>query len=75
MQAPSASKPKYARALLRQIHIMDTNAADLVLQDTYLANALVNPRGLSYNFYEMDLLLEHQNSEFKHFRTNRGLSL
>lgn len=28
-QAPAASKPKRARALLRQIHIFDTKTADL----------------------------------------------
>lgn len=50
MQAPAASKPKYARALLRQLHIIDTKYADPILQEAYLANALVNPRGLSIPF-------------------------
>lgn len=75
LQAPSACKPKYARAMLRQIHIFDTKASDPILQEAYLANALVNPRGLPHTFYEMDLLLEHQNGEFKRFRADRGSSL
>lgn len=61
--------------MLRQLHIIDTKAADPQLQEAYLANALINPRGLSYTFYEMDLLLEHQNGEFKRFRADRGSSL
>lgn len=75
LQAPSAKKPKYAREMLRQMHILDTTAADPILQEAYIANALVNPRGLPFTFYEMDLLLEHQNGEFKRFRSDRGSSL
>lgn len=75
LQAPSAKKPKYAREMLRQMHILDTTAADPVLQRAYIANALVNLRGLPFTFYEMDLLLEHQNGEFKRFRSDRGSSL
>lgn len=41
----------------------------------YLANALVNLRGKPQSFYEIDLLLEHQNGEFKRFYTDHGLSL
>lgn len=67
IQAPSVNKPKYAQEMLRQMHIIDSNAADLVLQNAYIANALVNPRGLPHTFYEIDLLLEHQNGEFKRF--------
>ena len=74
-QAPSAKKPKYAREMLRQMHILDTTAADTILQEAYIANALVNPRGLLSTFYEMDLLLEHQNGEFKRFRADRVSSL
>ncbi len=75
LQAPAVSKPKYARAILRQLHIFDTKAANPILQGAYLANALVNPRGRLRTFYEMDLLLEYQNGEFKRFRADRGLSL
>ncbi len=59
LQVPSAKKPKYAREMLRQIHILDTTAADLVLQRAYIANALVNFQCLPFTLYEMDLLLEH----------------
>ena len=41
-QSPSAKKPKYAKQMLRQMHIPDTIAADLVLKNAYIANALVN---------------------------------
>ncbi|MCJ1464122.1 hypothetical protein MMC07_002735, partial [Pseudocyphellaria aurata] len=75
LQPPVAAKPKYARAMLRQLHIFDTKAATPVLQEAYLANALVNLRGLPNTFYEMDLLLEHQNGEFKRFQADRGSSL
>lgn len=69
-QAPSANKPKYAREMLRQVHILDSNAADLVLCKAYIANALVNPQGLPHTFYEMDLVLEHQNRKFKQFQAD-----
>lgn len=75
LQAPSAKKPKYAREMLHQMHILDITAADPVLKIAYIANALVNLRGLPSTFYEMDLLLEHQNGEFKPFRADRVLSL
>lgn len=51
LQAPAAKKPKYAKEMLRQLHILDTTAADPLLQEAYLANALVNLRGLSHTFY------------------------
>ena len=75
LQAPAAKKPKYAKEMLCQLHILDTTAADPLLQEAYLANALVNLRGLPHTFYEMDLLLEHQNGKFKRFRQDRGSSL
>lgn len=74
-QASSANKPKYACETLHQLHVIDTPAADIILQKAYLANALVNPQGKSKCFYEMDLLLEHQNRAFKRFRADRGSSL
>lgn len=61
--------------MLRQLHIIDIKAADPLLQEAYLANALVNLQGLPHTFYKMDLLLEHQNGEFKRFRSDRGSSL
>lgn len=75
LQAPAANKPKYAREMLRQLHIIDTNASDPILKQAFLANALVNPQGRKDSFYEVDLLLEHQNGEFKRFRSDRGSSL
>lgn len=75
LQVPSASKPKYARVILRQLHIFDTNASSPQLQEAYLANSLVNPRGLPHPFYEIDLLLQHQNGKFMRFRTDRRSSL
>lgn len=57
------------------MHIWDTSAADSTLQNAYIANALVNLRGLPFTFYEMDLLFKHQNGEFKWFRSDRGSSL
>lgn len=70
-----SSKAKYAREMLRQMHILDTSSAHPLLQEAYISNALVNPRGLPHTFYEIDLLLEHQNGEFKRFRADRGSSL
>lgn len=74
-QASSANKPKYARETLHQLHIINTSAADMVLQKAYLANAIVNLQGKARCFYEMDLLLEHQNGAFKRFRSDQGSSL
>ena len=71
LQAPAGNKQKYARAMLRQLYIFDTKASDPQLQDAYLANSLVNSRGLPHTFYEIDLLLKHQNGEFKRFRADR----
>ena len=61
--------------MLSQVHIFDTKAANEVLQEAYLANALVNPKGESGTFYKIDLLLENQNGEFKCFQSNCDLSL
>lgn len=72
MHAPSASKPKHAKDLLWQLHIIDTAATNVMLQETYLANALVNLWELPHTFYEIDLLLEHQNSKFKQFCKDQG---
>ena len=35
----------------------------------------MNPQELQYIFYEMNLLLEHQNGKFKQFQTDQGLLL
>lgn len=52
-------KPKYIRAMLRWIHIINTKSADFILQKAYLANIFINPRKMSQTFYEIDLLFEH----------------
>lgn len=57
LHALSAHKPRYAREMLRQLHSFVTKAANPQLQEAYLANALVNPRGLQQIFCKMDLLL------------------
>ena len=75
LQALSARNPKYAWKMLHQMHILDINAANSELRNTYIANALVNIQSLPFTFYEMDLLLEHQNGEFKQFRSYWGLFL
>lgn len=49
------------------MHILDTNAANPELRNAYIANALVNIQDLLFTFYEIDLLLEHQNRKFKQF--------
>lgn len=65
--ALAAKKPKYARAMMRPVYLFDIRASDPQLQKAYLANLLVHPHILLHTFYEIDLLLEHQNREFKCF--------
>lgn len=43
LQASSTKKPKYARKMLCQMHILDTTAVDSILKEAYIVNALVNP--------------------------------
>lgn len=75
LQAPLANKPKYTRAMFKQVHIFDTETGNPQLQKAYLANTLINLCGLFYIFYEIDLLLKYQNGRFKRFPTDRRLSL
>lgn len=75
LQASIAKKPKYARAMIRQLYIFNTKAFNPQLQKAYLANILVNPRGLPYTFYEINLLLKYQNKEFKYFQADTDSSL
>ena len=49
-QARAAKKPKYAKALLRQVHIIDTKAADPVLQEVYLAKLWLIPKNSRKRF-------------------------
>ena len=59
LQAPMVKRPKYTRVILRQLHIFDISSADPILQEVYLANALINPQKLRHTFYEVDLQLKH----------------
>lgn len=65
LKASSVNESKYARKMLQQLHIMDTTVFDLNLQQTFLANALINLQGQKHSFYQRNLLLKHQKREFK----------
>lgn len=60
---------------MRQMHIFDTKAVDLILQEAYLANFLVNLQERLNLFYKIDLLLEHHNGKFKQFRIDNNCLL
>lgn len=75
LQASSASKLNYSRKMIRQVYIFDTKVADHILWKAYLTNFLVNSQGLYNFFYETDLLLEYQNSNFKQFCNDRWFLL
>lgn len=62
-----ALKPKYAKTMLNQLHIFDTKAANLIVQEAYLTNAFINPKRRIKIFFKIDLLLEYQNGKFKCF--------
>lgn len=70
LQVLVAKKSQCAKKMLYQIHILDIIASNLILQNAYIANTLVNFWGLSHIFYEINLLLKYQNGEFKCFWTN-----
>lgn len=72
LQAPSVKKSRYVRKILGQIYILDRKGSDPILQNAYIVNSLVNFRDLPFTFYEINLLFEHQNGEFKRFRGNHG---
>lgn len=42
LQALSTKKSKYAKEILRQMHIFDTTIANLILKNAYITNILVN---------------------------------
>lgn len=68
-------KPKYIYKMLKQMHIFDTKIIDLILQQTFLVNILVKLQSIGYTFYNIDLLLEYQNKEFKMIQNNCELFL
>ena len=71
-QAESAGTPNYAQVLLRVLHMTDSPAATLELQDAILANSLVNLRGNEDSNYETDRLLELLNNNLKTFQRERS---
>lgn len=64
-QPPAIYKPKYSKIILKQFHILNTKAVNLLLQKAHLTNALVNSLKLLYIFYKIDLLLKYQKKKFK----------
>ena len=74
-QSLSIQIPKYVHNMLCQMYSLDKNAACPVLQNSYIANTLINLQELSHTFYKIHLLLEYQNREFMCFQPDRRLSL
>lgn len=71
-QAAAAGTPKYARALFHTLHLVDSPAADIQLQEFILANSLVNLRGAADSNFELDRLLELLNNSLKAFQQERS---
>lgn len=61
------AKPKYVRLILKQIHIFDTKANNLMFQKVYLANTFINFKDQPDKFYKIDLFLKQKNKKFKLF--------
>lgn len=51
-------------------YLNKSTSLDPLLQEAYLAIALVNSKNFPYTFYKIDLLLEHQDGKFKCFCNN-----
>ena len=68
LQAKERGKYKYARELLCMMHIVDSPASTVDLQNAVLANCLDNLRGCSDSYMAKDLLLELQNGALKRER-------
>lgn len=49
----------YVKEMLCQVYIFNFSTANTIIQEAYLANALLNLPRLSLIFYIMDLLLKH----------------
>jgi hypothetical protein len=73
-QAPQGHKGSYASALLGILHMVDSNAADTILQDAILTNCLDNLRGEEDSNLAKDLLLEILNGEIKGHKKARDSS-
>ena len=70
-QAQTSGTPHYAQALLHTLHMVDTLAATMKLQNAILANGLVNLRGENDSNFETDLLLELLNNNLRAFQHER----
>ena len=71
-QAEAAGTPKYAQALLYLLHLTDSPAAAIRLQECVLANSLVNLQGAADSNFELDRLLELLNNSLKAFQQERS---
>ena len=71
-QAEVAGTPKYARALLYTLHLVDTPAASIRLQNCVLSNSLVNLKGGEDTNFEVDKCLELLNNLLKAFQNDRS---
>ena len=74
LHAPQGGKTRYARELLRFIHLVDSDAATPELQNAILANCLDNLRRRSDSHMAKDLLLELQNGAMKEEKRARESS-
>ena len=71
-QAAAARAPKYGHALLYTLHLVDSPAATMRLQECVLTNSLVNLEGAEDSNFELDRLLELLNNNLKAFQQERS---
>ena len=71
-QAEAADTPKYAQALLYVLHLVDSPAATMRLQECVLSNSLVNLQGAKDSNFELDRLLELLNNNLKALQQERS---
>ena len=70
-QAKEANASNYAPELLRLMHLYDSEAADLILQEAMLINGLVNLSGKPGKSFEIDRLVEFLNGMVALVRRDR----
>ena len=63
---------KYAQALLYTLHLIDSSAATIQLQECLLTNSLINLQGVSNFNFELNHLLELLNNNLKTFLHERS---
>ncbi|MCJ1360880.1 MAG: hypothetical protein MMC33_010889 [Icmadophila ericetorum] len=73
-QAKSGGKHAYARECIRQLHVIDSEAATKEFQDAILINCLVNVDGHKGRAFETDRLLELHNLVLPTFFREKGSS-